>query len=407
MAASAAAQSQPPAGDAPGSNLRLSGSVFGGYDSDITVGALSGVQPSAALGGGSLTLNYRARSEKIGFATRGTADSRYYHADKPLKATTFTGLAVFGVQATTRVKIDASVSSMYSPQFVFAPFPVSDTPEELPPPVLDQSVSAYDMVTVTGNVTASANLTRRSSVNFTYGAAQYRYVVDDTQTTYFNFGGGYSYNISRYASLRLGYHEVKANYPTFLETSLTALRQRSWNAGVNYSRPLSASRRTTVSFGSGSSAVENTQETFYTVTGNAGLQHQIRRTWKLNVLYTRGLGVVAGFVEPIFSDGVSVNLRGDLARRVGLITNAGFTNGDVGLGSRAQDYRSFQSSSRLEWALTERIGVFGSYSYYQYAFEISARIPGVPSELGRHSGRIGMIFRVPIVQERTSRRAAR
>src|SRR5688500_5322171 len=153
FAAHAASQSAPPSGDTPGSNLTLSASVFGGYDSDITAAGLgSGSQPSAALGGAIFTVNYRARSEKIGFGTRATADSRYYNAEDPLKASTFSGLAVLGVQATPRLKIDASMSSMYSPQFAFSPLPVSDTPEDLPPPTLDQGVSAYDIFTVSGNV---------------------------------------------------------------------------------------------------------------------------------------------------------------------------------------------------------------------------------------------------------------
>ena len=406
--APAAAQSQAPPGDTPGSNLTLSTSVFGGYDSDITAASLgSDIQPSAALGGAIFTVNFRTRTEKIGFATRTTADSRYYNADEPLKASTFSGLAVLGVQATSRLKIDASVSSMYSPQFAFSPLPVADTPDELPPPTLDQGVSAYDIFTVTANTAATLRVTRRSSLNFSYGASQYRYVVDNSQMTAVNFGGGYSYNLTRYATFRLGYHEMNADYPMFVDSSLRTFRQRSLDAGVNYSRPLSRSRRTTVSFGSGTSAIEHGPETFYTMTGDAGLQHQMGRTWRLGALYARGLGVVGGFAEPFFSDAVNVNIRGNLLRRVRMNAMAGFANGDVGLGSRAQNFRSFQSSGRLEWALHEQVGIFGGYSYYQYAFEEGARLPGVPSEFARHSVRAGMIFRFPIVQERIPRRASR
>ena len=408
FAAPAAAQSQLPSGDTPGSNLTLSASAFGGYDSDITGAALgSAVQPSAALGGAILTVNYRTRTEKVGFATRATADSRYFNADEPMKASTFAGLAVLGVQATSRVKIDASLSSVYSPQFMFSPFPVSDTPDDPPPSLLDEGVSLYDIFTVSGTVGANARITRRSTLNVMYSAAQYRYLVDDSETRSVVFGGGYSYTLTRYASLRLGYSEVSAHYPTLMGSPANSLRQRSWDAGVNYSRPLSVTRRTTLSFGSGSSAIDNGQETFYTVTGNASLRHQIGRTWNLSVIYARGLGMVAGFAEPFFSDGVNAVLRGNLSRRIRMSAVTSFANGDVGLGPRAQDYRSFQSTGRLEWALHDRVGIFGGYSYYQYAFEESATIPGAPSELQRHSVRAGMIFRLPILQERTPRRAAR
>lgn len=265
----------------------------------------------------------------------------------------------------------------------------------------------YDIFTFAGTVGANVRVTRRSSLNVMYSAAQYRYLVDDSETSSVVFGGGYSHTLTRYASLRLGYSEVTAQYPTLMGSPANSLRQRSWDAGVNYSRPLSVTRRTTLSFGSGSAALDNGQETFYTVTGNASLRHQIGRTWNLNVIYARGLGMVAGFAEPFFSDGVNANLRGNLGRRIRLIAVASFANGDVGLGPRAQDYRSLQSTGRVEWAVHDRVGVFTGYSYYQYAFEESATIPGVPSELERHSVRAGMIFRLPIMQERIPRRAAR
>ena len=115
--------------------------------------------------------------------------------------------------------------------------------------------------------------------------------------------------------------------------------------------------------------------------------------------------MVAGFAQPFFADAVTARIRGNLTRNARMIASAGFANGNVGLGSRADDYRSFQAGARLEIAVAEQVGVFGSYFYYGYRVDQSVRLAGVPSVMERQGVRGGLIVRFPIIQERASRAA--
>ena len=103
------------------------------------------------------------------------------------------------------------------------------------------------------------------------------------------------------------------------------------------------------------------------MTGSASLSHQIGRTWEANVVYARGLGTVAGFVEPTFADSVNANLRGRLNSVLALEATGGFANGNVGVAAVSNPYHSFQATTRLEWTVQrDRTAIYGSYYYYGY-----------------------------------------
>jgi hypothetical protein len=175
------------------------------------------------------------------------------------------------------------------------------------------------------------------------------------------------------------------------------------DAGVNYSRPLSISRRTTMSISTGSGAYQNTKETFYTVTAGASLNHEINRTWVASVNYVRGLSVVGGFSEPFFTDAVNASIVGRLGRQVRVTASTGLSNGNVGLGSATNNYESVRATTRLEWTVkSERIGVYGNYYYYGYQFgEPPVTATPIASQVNRQGVSAGLIFRFPLLKERT------
>jgi hypothetical protein len=182
------------------------------------------------------------------------------------------------------------------------------------------------------------------------------------------------------------------------------MRYQTIDAGVEYSRPLSRTRRTSVGFGTGSMRIDNGGETFYNLAGHASLTHQIRRTGNLGVMYSRGLVVVGGFSDPFFADSVAVNFSGNASRRIRLSGSGGYGNGDLGLGSRANAYESMQASGGVEIALARRLEFFGHYFYYKYRFDRSIALPeGVSRGLDRQGVRAGLSLRIPILEERTPR----
>ena len=171
------------------------------------------------------------------------------------------------------------------------------------------------MVSYATGGTAAFRVSRRSTLSAMLGSSSQRFLDDEYSIRSVSYGGGYSHSVSRYASLRLGYAQQDTDY-SFEAAPKRRYTQRNYDVGVNYSRPLSLSRRTTFSFGTGSAVLDDGTETFFNVTGSASLSHQIGRTWEANVVYARGLGTVAGFVEPTFADSVNANLRGTPEQQV-------------------------------------------------------------------------------------------
>jgi hypothetical protein len=64
-----------------------------------------------------------------------------------------------------------------------------------------------------------------------------------------------------------------------------------------------------------------------------------------------------------------------------------------------------QATTRLEMNVKrERIGVYGDYFYYGYRFDNAIQsVAAIPRDLNRHGVRVGLIFRFPLLQERTPR----
>jgi hypothetical protein len=405
-----AAAQQSSSGGQQGSNLTGTASMFSGYDTDITRTAVDpSMQAAAGHVGSTLGLRYASRSDRVAFATRGSVDTRHYRTSPTTTFTGFNGSAMFGADVTSRFHIDTSFTSAYSPQFIFSPIPATaESVVDVEQPSMDFGIFAEDAFSVAGVVGATIKTSRRSAITMTFGAGQYKYLngaYSQYGSNSRSYSATYSYNTSKYATLRVGYSEQKAEYPAFAGQPNAAIKQRSFDAGVNYSRPLSISRRTTLSFSTGSGTIDDGIETFFTVTGSASLRHEIGRTWTAVAVYSRGLGVVGGFSQPFFSDAVSFDVRGRLAQRVSLISSGGFADGNIGLRAAAEAYKSYQGTVRVEYELKpERVGIFGSYFYYGYGFDNQNGLaPGVPGEIGRHGVRGGLLVRIPISGERQPR----
>ena len=395
----------PPASRADGRELTLTGSMFGGYDTNVFEGntAAPGVRTGAPQMGGNFSVHFGAKSERVAFFSDAAANSTHFRTLQPVTGTSVTGSASVRAAVTRKTLMNLSVSGGYVPQFQFSLLP----PDPIAAPViptLDYAILGIDAITYRTGIDVTHNLSARSALNGSYSRSSYKYLDRDYELNYQTFGGGYSRGLTRYAALRLGYLEQRADYPLLVRGELRPLRNRTLDVGLDYSRPLSRTRRTTFGFGTGSTGVDNGEEKFYNVAGHASLTHQIGRTWNISTTYARGLGLVGGFVEPFFADSVSLNLRGNTSPRVRLTGSAGYANGDLGLGSRANSFASYQAAADLEVALSQRLAVFGHYFYYNYLFDKNISLPdGLARGLDRHGVRAGLNLRIPILEERNPR----
>ena len=102
--------------------------------------------------------------------------------------------------------------------------------------------------------------------------------------------------------------------------------------GVDYARPLSLSRRTKLSFGSGSAVTPHNGGVAFNLTGNAMLTRQIGRTWQARVGVTRDVQLLEGFAEPVVANALAANVGGALRHRLMLSSSFTASRGAVGVG---------------------------------------------------------------------------
>jgi len=395
------AQAQQGPNDRP---LTVTASTFAGYDSDLTATATGpgrGSGEGAAHAGARLSTAYSKDSEKLRFYSTGSSEVRYYRADSGFTTPLSSGAVGAAVPLGRRLWIGGSAQGSYYPRFQFSVLPMTtDVPVDVPLPTLDYSISSFDVVAYSGAANATYSLDSRSTLSVNYSRTQFRYLDRDYRLNTQTVGAGYSRSLTRYATLRLGYTHQTGDY--LLDTALPGttprrptIKRRTIDAGINYSRPLSLSRRTTVGFSTGSTALDRENQTFYTLTGGANLNHQLARTWNLGLAYARRVGLVGGFNEPIFSDSTSLSIGGLLGRRVTFGASSGYANGRVGFASRGRNYDSFQATARVEVPIARRWFLFTNYFYYQYKFDEQVALPaGLAPSVNRHGVRAGLALKI-------------
>jgi hypothetical protein len=175
-------------------------------------------------------------------------------------------------------------------------------------------------------------------------------------------------------------------------------------AGFDYRRALSLTRRTTFDFSVGSTVVnapaaeQSSTELAYRVVGDVGLNHEMGRTWRTRVAYNRGVDFSEAFAQPVFSDGLNASVTGFFSRRVDFRGNAGVSVGDIGLGVVRSRFRAYSASANVRFALAEQWALLGNYQYYFHDLGQVLIVPeGVPSNVGRNTVSVGLTFWVPFL----------
>ena len=396
LPATLAAQSGAPPEQRP---LSVIATASAGYDTDITTtgGADVGEGADAPHGGASLMMSYSGGTASLSYYTLANTEYRYYNATEPFGAPLASGSAGVGAALSRRVRVTGSLQTSYLPQFQLSLLPpTTSVPVDMPQPTLDYALSSYDVINVQGDGGLLYQLTSRSGISVSYGQSRFSYLGRDETLDTRTVGALFSHNLSRYATLRLGYNEQTGEYAGVGKAlGQQTVKRRNIDAGISYSRPLSLSRKTTFSFSTGSTAVDDGSHTYYNLTGGANLNHRVGRSWTLGLAYDRGVGFVGGLNEPMLTDSASLNLNGVMGRRVSVFLGSGYSNGKVGLASESRNYHSIQANARVEVPVTRRLGVFGSYFYYQSEFDDVVVLAGLfPRHLNRHGVRGGLVVKI-------------
>jgi hypothetical protein len=237
-------------------------------------------------------------------------------------------------------------------------------------PVLNGSYTTYG----TG-ASISEQVSRRSTVtaSYTYGLADFSGLAGDYQSQ--NASLRYSHGLTRNLGWHVGYMYSEARF----SDQPAGFRGRGFDAGLDYNRSLSLTRRTQFGFSTGFAAVDSNvalptgfKGTQYTATGTAWLNREIGRTWNAVVAYNRNIAFFESLRAPYFYDGVSVGLSGLISRRVGVYSSAGATYGNVGITAGQRESNRFVTGvadTGLTIAISRYAAIAAQYAFYVYSLD--------------------------------------
>ena len=414
----------PSSSDSPHS-LVATASVFAAYDDNVYEALTNrrsgsrGIQESGTFQGANAGLQYafQVDRDRFDFSGQSGAQVSYYlqEGDSDVLPA-YQGSLAFGARLTRSLSFAAMQAVGYSSVYASTLGPAVDDSLGSEIAVADdidfalfeeRSVRTSTRMALTqsfgryATLGASYLLSTRTSIDADSlpGDSLLRDYVSHRATLRFR----YARPMTRNATLRLGYgvrwtdRERIAGEPDIMHNI---------DAGVDYSRALSFSRRTSFSFGSGSAitvsdevpAVDGERRVQARLTGNAALVHQMGRTWTADLRYTRGFRTREGFDQLYFTDALTASIGGLVTRRLQLGANATWAKSSLDYdASRGQNNR--WASGQATYGITSFLAAYARYVYVHYRFDegipLDARFP---LQLDRHGVRIGLTTSIPLIR---------
>ena len=238
--------------------LDLNISLFGAYDDNVLADrGQGGVDPryqqSGGYGNSTLSLDYTKRLGRASFDFTGGTSYRYYPSIKEFNGFSYFASLGFSAKLGNRTTLNATESGSYMPFFTFSPFsgvtpvdPGTVAPIDPQQPLVNQAATM-----LSSTAALEHRLTPRNTLSADYSFAYADYQNRDKPFRNWAVGGQYRYRLSPRATLKLGYHFRRGTLG-FYNTLDEPVDSHDLDVGVDYSRPLSRSRKTTVGFSTGS-----------------------------------------------------------------------------------------------------------------------------------------------------------
>jgi hypothetical protein len=245
---------------------------------------------------------------------------------------------------------------------------------------------------------ATAHLTRRISLGADYGRQELQFTEEKRSSSRQSVGGRLQVGLTRNASVRVGYSRYVGDYGTLFIGGVP-VKQHDIDAGLDFNRALSLTRRTTFGFSTGATTYTTPLRTYYRGLVNAHLAREIGRSWTARTDYRRGLQWIQGFPEPVFSDSVTLGAGGYLGSRAQLSFGAAYSDGEAGLSGGSSGLKMYTGHARLRVALSRFAALSAQYVYYHQ--KLGAGFPrpaGVPGQLDRQTVLAGVDLWLPLLR---------
>jgi len=400
---------------APGQTLDLTLGVTEAYDDNLLADTVS-INPEAPAVGGFYTMftadaAYTKRGKRSQFGATGGAVSRYYNQDSQTTNTSASAGVGFSTELGRRTTLFANQTAAYSPSYLYGLFPSITTvsPGDAVPVAPDYAVNNSASYHYGSVVSLTQGLTRRGTLT-TSANYQYTNYVEETlgqrDLSAYEVRAEFSHGVSRNASLKVGYHYRSGNFGYGLIGANATTTEHGVDVGMDYTKPLSPTRRFVFGFSVGSSAaaapfldnlavIDGTQ---YRMSGDMSAGYQFKRTWEARGSYRRGLDYVPELSGPVYTDGVTAAINGMLSRSVSFSSAVAYSTGDAAVFTSAAKFDTYTFSTRVGRTISKSWSVYGEYLYYFYDFGKFQVRPGVPSTMERNGVRGGLTVGLPVIR---------
>ena len=408
------AQQQPSRTSSQANDEAYRTTVVMGTNVDVGRGAdPSGTDETAGADGlytgGQFTLAFGKRLRRVAFGASAAKSLRYYRNGGMINLGDSAGVTFEAKLRRSRFTAGQTIRRMPFQQLLRLGDGGS---EALALPLTSPDLSVLNAQTTTLATTAgfSHPLGRRAEIQFRYGFDESR-LGSRVDRRVFTVGGGIRRGLTRSLDLRLGHtmRLVRSDQPS-TTPSLTA---HDLDLGVDFHRALSFSRRTSVTFSSGGAAVTTEGLTQYMMTGTAGLQHRIGRTWTAAAAFDRRLNLIEGIPQPVVANGLTTTVGGLLGRRAGLRLRGSLMQGRLGLPMSSADaaaqggsagigeIRTFTTEVRVMYPLWHGWQWYAEHFYYQHELSNPGVLSqGVPPSLTRSGLRTGVELQMALLRRR-------
>jgi hypothetical protein len=401
-------------GQTPGQDLSLGWTLLGANDinangPDNSGGGLATTgfadpryQVNGTYASMNTNLTYALRRQRGSLVATGSVGGRYFPELSQLSALNGGGSLSAAAQLARRTRVSATGALSYVPYYAINALPSSVQMEAAVVPPIDYALTASRSRSLNTTVQLDQGLNERSSINVMYAYWNTRYTTILSDQFKAQFARAvFNRGLTRHLVMRLGYGYGTGQAITQATgsnlTSRSPIVNHDIDVGLDYSRPLSFSRRTTLTFGSGSTVIVQNQANYYRLIADAQLNHQIGRSWNANAGYDRGVQYLEGFGTPLFADTITTGVGGLITRRMELRTTTGYSKGVIGL-TESGAYNSYNASASLRIAFNQRLSFYAQYIFYHYNFDQAVELP-IPfsRSLNRQAVRIGLSGWLPLL----------
>jgi hypothetical protein len=392
--------------------LEVRGSLFGAWDDTLTGGDDPAFDDrflrSGGAAGASGSLVHARRSTRYEWSSSAASSLRLYGTDSDDRSATFSGQTGINTSLSRRVSLSASGAMTFSPYYDFAAG--LDTRLSTVGAFgggFNVATAAERNVAVNVNSGLNVQVSRNDSIGVTGSASRHNFLdQQNSAIDSWSVGTRWGRALTRTLGVHAGYTRQDVTYNRDGSAPVTG---DNFDFGLDYHDTLmfALSRRTALSFGTSTSATRWNNHTYFRVNGNAALTRSFGRSGSASLQYSRATDFDAAFRDPVLSDVVSAGISNQVGRRATWSAQMAYQHGNLGFGSGASAFDSYNAGGGVNIAVSRRFGFFTDYSFYRYDVPAGSTVFTSLSKFSRQSVTAGLSVWAPLIADTRSARDTR